>query len=124
MFNKKITKEDKIELLKLVDGLYTPVLNGLAKRINGLVEGIDFNGNISGNILEYLLQKSGLAFYQETGDWTDEDLKSLGDYKEFVVNGVRFILANPNKVEGEGFDKVGAKTKKTKRVNKVKKINK
>jgi hypothetical protein len=111
MFDKKITNKDKAEIGAVIEYTAERIVD---TRIKNLIKGIDFNGEVSASILNFLLEKSGYMFFQKTGELTEKELKSLGDYKEFNVKGVDFLIAKKDKVIG----------KKTKKIKKTKKSNK
>jgi hypothetical protein len=110
MFNKKITEKDKTEIATFV----ATKIADVNKRIDSVIFGADFNGEVAGEIMNFLMEDSGYKFYQETGVWTPKELKSLGKYKEFVVKGVKFIIAKKDKVEGK-TKKLKVKSSKSKK---------
>ena len=112
MFDKKITQQDKEEIVEFVAYAVDKSEIETNRKIEGLIFCADFNGEVAASIMTFLLDKSGYQFYTETGEITDKEIKKLGDCKEFEVKGVKFLIAKKSKVEG--------KTKKLKVVKKAK----
>jgi len=107
MFNKKLSQEDVNKIVELIDMSMAVVLDEVDRKIDKLTKGIDFNGNIAGEIMEFLLEKSGFTFFQELEDFTEKELKLLGDHKEFELNGRKFLIAKKSNIE-----KINKKDKK------------